>query len=228
MQAVLLRVAPMAHRFARRMCAHEADAEDVLQDTLVAVTKHLGAFGGRAALSSWVFTLARSACSRRRRGPLTRGAVGLEALVDASSEAPPPDAQAEQRELARVLGDALAELRDDHREVILLRDVEGLSAADAAVALEVSVDALKSRLHRARAALREAVERRLGDGARLDPRCPDVARLWSELREGSLSPGDCAAMQAHVDGCPTCRLACHTLRGALQGLPGRRRRPLRR
>lgn len=215
MQAVLLRVAPMVRRFARRMCRHDADADDVLQDTLVAVTKHLPAFEGRSALSSWVFSLARTACSRRRRGVGARPTLGLDALEPRPSDAPSPLAEAEQRELARVLDDALRALSDEHREVIVLRDVEGLSTAEAAEALGLGVDALKSRLHRARAALRASVERCLDQGARLGPGCPDVARLWSEKREGDLSPRDCAEMEAHVARCPSCRRACHTLRGTL-------------
>lgn len=210
-----MRVAPMVRRFAGRMCRDDADADDVLQDTLVAITKNLPSFEGRSALSSWVFLLARTACSRRRRGAGARATLGVEALEEAPSDAPSPLAEAEQHELERVLGDALDALADDHREVILLRDVEGLPATEAAVALGIGVDALKSRLHRARAALRAAVERCLDEGARLRPSCPDVARLWSEKREGDLSPRDCAEMEAHIEHCPACRRACHTLHGTL-------------
>lgn len=220
MEQLLLSVAPAIRRFAGRMCHNEADADDVLQDTLVAVTKNLPAFEGRSALTSWVFLLARTACSRRRRGKMAAPALGLEALDATASDAPSPLAEAEQHELARVLGEALDSLSDEHREVIMLRDVEGLSAAEAAVALELSVDALKSRLHRARGALREAIERCLRQGARLRPGCPDVARLWSDKLEGDLSARDCADMEAHIEACPACRRACHTLHGALLACQG--------
>lgn len=220
MEQLLLKVAPSIRRFAGRMCRNDADADDVLQDTLVSVTKNLPSFEGRSALTSWVFLLARTACSRKRRGKQAEPALGIDALDTAVSDEPSPLAQAEQHELERVFGDALATLSDEHREVIMLRDVEGLSAVEAADALELSVDALKSRLHRARAALREEIERALGGrrmnpGVRLRPGCPDVARLWSDKLEGDLSAADCAEMETHIESCHACRRACHTLHGAL-------------
>lgn len=205
------------------MCRNDADADDVLQDTLVAVTKNLPSFEGRSALTSWVFLLARTACSRRRRGKKAQPTLGVEALDAVAADTPSPLAEAEQHEVGRVLDEALRALSDEHREVILLRDVEGLSAAEAAVALELTVDALKSRLHRARGALREAVEQCLREDTRPRPGCPDAARLWSDKLEGDLSPRDCAEMEAHLVACPACRRACHTLRDALlacQSVPG--------
>lgn len=225
MERLLLQVAPAVRRFARRMCRNDADADDVLQDTLIAVTKNLASFEGRSALTSWVFLLTRTACSRRRRGKKAEPTLGVEALDATAADTPSPLAEAEQHEIGRVLGEALDALSDEHREVIMLRDVEGLSAVEAADALELSVDALKSRLHRARGALREAVERCLGQGARLRPGCPDAAKLWSDKLEGDLSPRDCTEMEAHIEACPACRRACHTLHGALlacQSSPGDR------
>src|SRR5512139_2295083 len=68
LEELLAEVAPTVLRFARRMCRSDADADDVLQDTLLAAATHLGEFEGRSSLSSWLFALARSACSRKRRG----------------------------------------------------------------------------------------------------------------------------------------------------------------
>lgn len=215
-EALLARVAPAAHRFALRMCRNVHDAEDVLQETLLAVATHLPEFEGRASLSSWVFALARSACARRRRGLKNLPPVDDAAAREKEDESPSPERSAEDRELASALSRALDGLSDEHREVILLRDVEELTAAEAASAIGISVDALKSRLHRAREALRQSLAPVLERGAPPpSPRCPAVAELWSKKLDGDLRAEDCAEMQRHLDVCPACRSACESLRRAL-------------
>jgi RNA polymerase sigma-70 factor (ECF subfamily) len=80
----------------------------------------------------------------------------------------------------------------------------------------VSVDALKSRLHRARAALREALRPTLEEAAPpATARCPDVLALWSKRLEGDLSSADCAAMERHLEGCASCGSACEALKRTL-------------
>lgn len=212
LEHVLARVAPSVYRFGRRMCGNADDADDVLQDTLVQVSQHIGQFEGRSALTSWVFTLARTACSRRRRGLKNRPAEGEERLAEEADHAPSPEARAATHELGASVVAALDALPDDYREVLVLRDVEGLSARETADALELSVDAVKSRLHRARAALRLAL-RPLREAP--PPTCPDVAEQWSKKLEGDLSEGDCASMERHLAACPTCGAACESLRQAL-------------
>ena len=216
LEAVLATVAPSVHRFGLRMCKNVHDAEDVLQDTLINVANHLRDFEGRSSLSSWVFALTRSACTRKRRGLKNRPPVGDERLADAPDLAPSPEARAADQELASALSGALDGLSDDHREVILLRDVEGLSAPEAASSLGISVDALKSRLHRAREALRTALRPMLEPTSAQAPAgCPDVALLWSKKLEGDLSQGDCSAMEKHVASCAACGAACDALKRAL-------------
>jgi len=118
--------------------------------------------------------------------------------------------------LASVLSDALDALSDDQREVILLRDIEGLSAPEAASVLGLSVDALKSRLHRARQALRSALRPVLEPAALPSaPGCPDIAALWSKKLDGDLSQSDCSAMEKHLTVCPSCSAACTALKQAL-------------
>jgi RNA polymerase sigma-70 factor (ECF subfamily) len=216
LEAVLGTVAPAVHRFSLRMCKNAHDADDVLQDTLISVANHLGEFEGRSSLSSWVFALTRSACARRRRGLKNRPPVSDEGMADTPDIAPTPEAQAADHELASALSSALDTLSDEHREVILLRDVEGLSAPEAASSLGISVDALKSRLHRAREALRLALRPMLEPAAAQAPSgCPDVVALWSKKLEGDLSQGDCSAMEKHLETCPACGAACDALRRAL-------------
>ena len=101
---------------------------------------------------------------------------------------------------------------EDEREVVLLRDVEGLTAPEAAEALAISVEALKSRLHRARAALRAALSPVFDARS---PMCPDVATQWSRKLEGDLTATDCAAMEKHLATCPSCTATCDALKEAL-------------
>jgi|GEM_PF-124460 len=216
LEAVLAAIAPSVHRFGLRMCKNAHDAEDVLQDTLLNVANHLSEFAGRSSLSSWVFAITRSACARRRRGLKNRPPVDDQRLVDSPDIAPSPEAHVADQEMVEALSAALDGLSDEYREVILLRDIEDLSAPEAAVSLGISVEALKSRLHRARGALRTAL-RPVFEPIRQQPRagCPDVAALWSQKLEGDLSPLDCSAMERHLVGCRVCGAEADALKRAL-------------
>jgi RNA polymerase sigma-70 factor (ECF subfamily) len=216
LEELLAGVAPAIERFGRRMCGNPHDADDVLQDTLLSIATHLGEFEGRSSLLSWVFTLTRNACARRRRGLKNRPPVSDDQAPEARDPAATPEERASDRELTALLSRALDTLPDGYREVILLRDVEGLTAPDAATALGISVDALKSRLHRARESLRAALKPALERDAP-DPSsgCPEVTTLWSRKLEGDLSQRDCTTMEEHLKTCPACSTACDALKKAL-------------
>ena len=146
---------PRILRFGVRICRSEEDARDVLQETLLAALQGLSEFRGEAAPSTWLFQIARSHCTRARRGAMSRAPMlGIEALEHAHDEAASPEDLAHARQLGSRIAVALAKLRPVHREAIVLRDIEGLSAAEAAAIAKTDVPALKSRLHRARAELR--------------------------------------------------------------------------
>ncbi len=216
LEAVLATVAPSIQRFGLRMCRNVHDADDVLQDTLINIAQHLADFEGRSSLTSWVFALTRSACARKRRGLKNRPPVSDERLAESPDHAPSPETRAADHELASALSSALDQLSDDYREVILLRDIEGLSAPETASSLGISVDAVKSRLHRAREALRAALRPVLEPVEASPPSgCPDVALLWSKKLDGDLSQDDCAAMEKHLATCPACASACDALKRAL-------------
>lgn len=216
LERVLSRIAPSVHRFGMRMCRNVHDAEDVLQDTLLNIACHLGEFEGRSSLSSWVFAMTRSACARKRRGLKNKPHEEDSMLIDHADHAPTPEALAADQELAKALSHALDGLSDDQREVILLRDIEGLTAPEAASVLEITVYALKSRLHRAREALRLALKPILEpNGESVPSGCPDVVDLWSKKLEGDLSQRDCSAMERHLLTCPACSSACHALKSVL-------------
>lgn len=216
LEALLAEVAPAVHRFGLRMCKNAHDAEDVLQETLMAIAGHLPEFEGRASFSSWTFAIARSACGRRRRGAKNRPPLSDDHALEVPAAGASPEARASERELARLLSSALDALPDDQREAIQLRDVEGVSVKDAAVAIGITVEALKSRVHRAREALREALRPILEPAAPApSPACPKVVEMWSKKLEGDLRAADCAEMENHVLGCRACAAACDALKRAL-------------
>lgn len=124
-----------------------------MQETLWAAARFIRSFRRAAAITTWLFTIVRNKCHR-----LLRHRHSEPDLADVLPPPPLPGAAEDEialREVYRILVAALARIDPGHREVILLRDVEGLTAPEAAARLCLSVQALKSRLHRAREALRQ-------------------------------------------------------------------------
>jgi RNA polymerase sigma-70 factor (ECF subfamily) len=216
MEELLAKVAPSVHRFGLRMCKNEHDADDVLQDTLLSIATHLRDFEGRSSLLSWVFTLTRTACARRRRGLKNQPMVSDADLPETHDSTPTPEQRTADRELVEALGRAVNGLPEEYWEAIVLRDIEGLAMADAADALGITIEALKGRLRRAREALR-AILRPLLEPVEVKPSpgCPDVMALWNKKLDGDLSSRDCAAMEEHLKVCAACGTACDALRQAL-------------
>jgi RNA polymerase sigma-70 factor (ECF subfamily) len=143
------------YRYGLQVCR---TTEDALQETLWAATKAIKTFRGSAAsIVSWMFTIIRRECfrliDRHGRDPVALG--GAEDQVPADAPDPGEGLAAQRR--ADLLVAALRALDPSHREVVLLRDIEELSAPEAAALLGISVEALKSRLHRARMNLRDHV-----------------------------------------------------------------------
>lgn len=217
MERVLEALAPTLQRFARRLCGPGPDVDDTVQDAMVQIARKLHEFEGRSSLSSWSYAVARSACSHRRRGLKNRPPVADQDADQRVSDEPSPERVAADAELSRALRAVLDELPEDYREVIVLRDMEGLTASEAAEAVGLSVEALKSRLHRARLALRESLRPWLDEPQGEGPTtsCPNAAEMLSRKIEGELTAQDCAAMEKHVEQCPRCKGACTALTRAL-------------
>lgn len=224
MERVLASVAPSIRRFAAGMCKNDADAEDVVQDALLTIATKLDSFEGRSAFATWAFTLARTACGRRRRGLKNRPAEGDDVLAAQPSDARGPEERAASMEIGGLVARALDGLPEDYRSVLLLRDGEGLTAPETAEVLDISVDAVKSRLHRARAALRDALVPVLErDGSTPGVDCPDVVAALSRKLEEDLDAAACAQMEKHIDSCTRCARTCDTLKSVLRAcraLPG--------
>jgi RNA polymerase sigma-70 factor (ECF subfamily) len=207
--------------FGVKMCGDPEDARDVAQDTLMTMARTMREFRGDSSLSTWLYTVARSFCIKKRRR--TKGAPAQHETLDkaAQERAPAPAASPEQTLLGREERDAVAaaldHLEPEAREVVVLRDIEGLTAPEVAAVTGLSVAAVKSRLHRARQALRERLLAVVGgDSARPPaPSCPDVLTLLSKKLEDDVSPELCAEMERHVDGCPHCKGLCDSLKRTL-------------
>jgi RNA polymerase sigma-70 factor (ECF subfamily) len=168
-------------RVARGILADDAEAEDVMQEAYVRAFRELAGFRGEARFSTW---LTRIAChealararKRRRLVPLAPMTGGGEP-PDPPSEASGPERQMENRELHAVLREAVELLPDPLRAVFCLREIEGLSTEQTADALDLSVENVRVRLHRAKRGLRQTLDERIGrevrrlylfDGARCD------------------------------------------------------------
>lgn len=209
--------APKILRFGMKLCRDDQDAQDVAQQTLLSMVSRIGEFRGESHFTSWLFAIARSHCIKlRTRGAAAVPTVDLGAAAVAPLAAPntAPDETASREQLEKALHAAIQALEPSQREVLVLRDVEGLSAPEVAEALNLSVDAVKSRLHRARKALRDHLEPWFEQSS---PRaaCPDVVELLSRYHEGDVTSEVCKTMEAHVAACAECAKRCHSLRSVL-------------
>ncbi len=160
-------------RAARAIVRDEAEVEDVLQQAYLNVFAHLEQFEGRSQLSTWLTRIViNEACARRRRSQRTPSSMAeadsvlpASALDDVASRLPSPEHQAYAGELQRVLEEAVDALPEAYRVVFMLRDVEGMSTSETGTVLELGAEAVKTRLHRARAMLRRTVAARVGTAA---------------------------------------------------------------
>lgn len=153
-------------RYAMRLCVSPQDAEDATQEALLALSRYVGALREAAALSRWLFLAVRTHCLRFARRSL-RHVLSLDDGSPVELEGPSPEDQLVDRQLRRRLAVILGAMDPVARDVLLRRDVLGESADEAAAALSLSVPALKSRLHRARAEVKERLLAGLRDEARL-------------------------------------------------------------
>jgi RNA polymerase sigma-70 factor (ECF subfamily) len=147
-------------RAARAVSRTDQDAEDVLQQTWLAIYKNLASFRGEAAFTTWATRIAiHEAIASARKAP-----VIAEVRDEAADET--PDDDVERAQLGRLLEKCLQDLPQGNREVMVLRDVLELDTAETAACLGLSEEAVRVRLHRARAAIAAALTEQLADHAR--------------------------------------------------------------
>jgi RNA polymerase sigma-70 factor (ECF subfamily) len=152
---------PRIYGQALRMMQDPAEAEEILQETFLQVVRHIESFRGQSQLGTWLYRIATNqALMRLRRKRLASlpldeaGQDGLETALPSADWSKRPEAELLDQEAREEMERAIAELPDSLRVVFLMRDVEGLSTAETAEALDLSISAVKSRLLRARMKLR--------------------------------------------------------------------------
>ena len=155
------------YRVVRSILRGADEIEDVIQQAYLQAFTHLDQFGGNARWSTWVCRIAiNEALARiRQRGRFVSiDAASEEAMAD-FSKGPnsDPERAAAGREFGHLVERAIDELPDIYRSVLILREVEGMTTEETAGVLDVEVDVVKTRLHRARAALRASLENRVGE-----------------------------------------------------------------
>src|SRR5579863_6598853 len=156
------------YRLAKHITQNDEDAEDVLQDTFLKAYEHLDGFQGNSKFYTWIVRIAVNEALmklRKRKGDRT---VPLDEPVDTGEEMVAreiavwednPEERYSREEMQEILDRAVQSLKPDFRTVFVLRDIEELSTEEAAEALGISIPAVKSRLLRARLALREKLTR---------------------------------------------------------------------
>lgn len=143
-----------------RVVGDRHEAEEVVQETFLRAWRSLGRFEGRSQFFTWLYRIGVNEAKRtyERRNSRPAATPLDQAPGTAADESDAPHARAEASDLRAALEDAIRQLPMDYRVPLVLRDVEGLSTAEAAGVMDLGEAAFKSRLHRARLAVREAVE----------------------------------------------------------------------
>jgi RNA polymerase sigma-70 factor (ECF subfamily) len=169
-ERVFTEYAPRVYNLARRMLGNDADAEDVTQDVLLQVVRKLDSFRGEAAFPTWLHRVTVNAALAHRRKRATREQHKVNDPLDALFEAGgdgyahpirpwsvSPDQSVLDAETQALVEQAIRNLPESYRDVYVLADVEGMPNAEISEMLGLSVPAVKSRLHRARLMMREAL-----------------------------------------------------------------------
>jgi RNA polymerase sigma-70 factor (ECF subfamily) len=177
LEALMSRYASRIYRLAHGITRSSGDAEEVVQDVFLQVVHKGAGFEGRAALGSWIYRITTNLSLNKRRGKRRELETSLDEMLPRynadghregdrayllSDWSGTPERELLAGESRRVLEEAIDRLPDHYRAVLVLKDVEELSNDEIAQIVGDTVAAVKTRLHRARMALREHVTRRLG------------------------------------------------------------------
>jgi RNA polymerase sigma-70 factor (ECF subfamily) len=154
------------YRVVRSMLRDPDEIEDVIQQAYLQAFLHLDQFGGTARWSTWVCRIAINEAFARRRYSgrfVPIDGAGEEVMTDFDRVAPgDPEREAARREFSHMVEQAIDRLPEIYRTVLIMREVEGMSTIETATVLDVQPEVVKTRLHRARASLRAAIEDRVG------------------------------------------------------------------
>ncbi|MCI0640357.1 MAG: sigma-70 family RNA polymerase sigma factor [Gemmataceae bacterium] len=167
-ELVFLEHGPRVYNLARRMLGNDADAEDVTQDVLLQVVRKLDTFRGEANLSTWLHRVTVNAALAHRRKRATRELREIPDPLELFTEngyhsqspkpwSATPDLLAQNKETTELIEKAITELPEIYRDVYVLSDVEGVPNAQIGEMLGLTLPAVKSRLHRGRLLMRNAL-----------------------------------------------------------------------
>ncbi len=171
MERLLMRAQEVAWRFSQLVCGRADDAEDAMQEALLKTYRYVGSIKQPEAFRTWLYRTVKNACliGRRRRvdepqrllslDDTLESADGRRRQLDAVDPGKGPHELAVNASLRQRLQAALSELPPQHRLIVFLREVEGLSTREVAGVVGISEANVKTRLHRARTFLRERLER---------------------------------------------------------------------
>lgn len=156
------------YSLALKMLRNPEDAEDVLQDTFLRAYRGIKSFQGNSTISTWIYRItANSALMRLRRKHLPTVSIDdadeREAPINIADWAPGPVEQLLTKETQQAMNEAVEALPPEFRQVFILRDVEEMSNSEVAEVLDLSVAAVKSRLHRARLKVRDRLAGYFGE-----------------------------------------------------------------
>lgn len=157
---------------ARRLVGNDEEARDVVQDALLSAFRSMARFEGQSRVSTWLHRIVVNTALMKLRTRRRKPEESIEPLLPSFnddghhairfSEWEGADRVLEREEVRKVVRDAIDELPEAYRTVLMLRDIEELSTDEAAEALEITPNTVKTRLHRARQALRTVLDERLG------------------------------------------------------------------
>lgn len=162
MSCLILRYQDRLYNIILKICNNSDDAAELTQDTFVKVIENIGSFRQKSSFYTWLFRVgvneAINFCRRRFNAPLLtlETAAAAAALTDKTDN--DPAALAQQKEIITLMTEAIGRLDEDHRAVLVLRDIEQMSYTQIAEVLDIELGTVKSRLSRARAMLRELLE----------------------------------------------------------------------
>jgi RNA polymerase sigma-70 factor (ECF subfamily) len=170
-EIIMRRYNQRLYRVARAILRDDGEAEDVMQDAYVRAYQHLGQYAGAAPFSTWLTRIAVNEALTRLKG--RKRAQQLEDIdsngdgpMYVADNSPDPEQNASVAELGHLLEQAVLDLPEHYRAVVMLRDIEGMSTAETAASLDLTEENVKIRLHRGRSMAREWLFDRVGSKAK--------------------------------------------------------------
>jgi len=222
--------------FGMRVCGHQQDAEDTMQEVLLKAVPYLGKFDNSKALATWLYKVVKNRClmSRRKSKSEPKQSLSLDELMPDKQELadlegssainPESAAILDQRE--QLLREAIRNVPPHYRIVLVLRDMEGFTNEEVGEITGLRPGTIRVRLHRARLFVRRELARHRGQARRRSrPHSPAVAgsgrcrKMFaglSDYLEGELDDFSCAEIETHMNRCEPCKQFLQSLEQSIQ------------